>query len=134
MNEQLQEKLLEIVTKIESGTESAWGFITEQTPDVVEQLLLWHGVYSFVFFSLGFIVIVLSLIFSYGFLKIHKEKRNDAKENDRYYDDSYGVGSCVSLAFGSISGFLILLKNLTWLQIWLAPKVWLLEYVQAMVK
>ncbi|MCK5602596.1 hypothetical protein KAR91_12020 [Candidatus Pacearchaeota archaeon] len=57
MNEQLQAELTKIITNINGGAESAWGFITEQTPDVVQQLLLWYGISSFMMFVVGLAVI-----------------------------------------------------------------------------
>ena len=125
MNEQLRAELLKIVTNINNGVDSAWGFLTEQTPDVVYQLLLWHGVYSFIRFVLGCVFIG---VWVWANMKLYKWFKA--------LPDPGPNAEVIALQLFQI--FLIFIPiltiNLTWLKIWIAPKVWLLEYIIAIVK
>jgi len=126
MNEQLQLELTKIITNINSGAETAWGFLSEQTPDVVQQLLLWHVVYSAILCVFG--AIALIFIFStimFVITNIEKLKVDDAC-----------LARAAAQVFISVLSFIVCADciNITWLQLLIAPKVWLLEYITAMVK
>ena len=145
MNEELQKALGELLNKTLNGIDTASGFLTEQLPEVIQQLLMWHGVYSLVTCILS-LVYIISIPFQvkHLFNKIpDKIKEGDEDnwwwkdENRRYPSFSFKV----SMTDGAISyiGFFGVMNiacfcvatsylNLEWLQIWLAPKVWLLEY------
>lgn len=133
MNEKLQEELLKIVANINTGTKTAWGFLTEHTPDVIGQLLLWHGVYSFVLFLIGFLGSVIILIWVLYFLKNITTilKDYNLTEQETKIQARAIMGGILS--FFSLCCFIICM-NIEWLKIWIAPKVWLLEYIAGLVK
>ena len=41
MNEQLQNALVDLITKVTSGMDTATAFLAGELPDVVQQLLRW---------------------------------------------------------------------------------------------
>jgi len=41
----LDKKLIEILDKAMSGIDKGTNFVTTELPDVINQLLLWYGVY-----------------------------------------------------------------------------------------
>lgn len=131
MNEQLQQELLKIVTNINDGATSVWGFITDQTPDVIQQLMLWHGVESFLWFLL---CCLSSIILLFTAKKIKKWSDNYIKEEKPYDPSGYYCMWISVLILGALVFIFNLKTNIVWLQIWIAPKVWLLEYITAMVK
>jgi len=124
MNEQLQAELLKIVANINSGVDSAWGFITEQTPEVVYQLLLWHGVCSAVLTAFGLILMLCLAYINYRQLKWFIKIDNKA-DYPQMMVNMFQIFPIILFC-----SFI----NLTWLKIWIAPKVWLLEYIGTMVK
>jgi len=154
MNEQLQAELLKIVTNISNGAESIWGFLTDQTPEVVRQLLLWHGIHSLIWFVVFLIAAVLPLLLMKPIqttLKNNAKKAREDYENGEPWTRYEGFSGSTSIKYDNIvnmekfpilgiaCGFSIFfeccaLHSLTWLKIWLAPKMWLLEYITAMVK
>ncbi len=127
MNEQLQAELLKIVTNINNGAESVWGFLTDQTPEVVRQLLLWHGIYSLSLTLLGIGILFSVIYFNYQLFKWFS-KLSEQKQREH---EGTVIVFMLQIFWLIPLSFLI---NLTWLKIWLAPKVWLLEYITAMVK
>jgi hypothetical protein len=101
-------------------------FLQAELPDVIYQLLLWHGVKSLIYAASAVVIFLMFFRQSVYFAKaILRECEND------------GDGSILFIpyAFAHILYlFPISLFNLTWLQIWIAPKVWLLEYAANLVK
>jgi len=123
MNEQLQTELLKIVTNINNGVESAWGFLTEQTPEIIQQLLIWYLVDS----ALGLgIAISIAIAVRFIFLKYVKSEK------------STDEGRCIGCIVSWVCVFCCFIWGICCLssivKLWIAPKVWLLEYITAMVK
>lgn len=140
MKTELELALAELINKANNGIDSATGFLQAEIPDVIEQLLLWHGVYNFTMFLCS-ILILSSLYwqarFFFGKIPAMPTEENKAGNwfYERYHGGSsiptirgvgYSVSLCIFLIVEIIIAFYCL--NLIWLQIWIAPKVWLLEY------
>ena len=119
MNKEIIEQILPIVEKTKEGALKIIEALQREAPEVVRELLWWNGVTSFLAwaFAIGLIVVYLWY----------------AKRLWRWADDSNNMDSvpCTAIASGIyflIAGF-ILLFNFDWLQIIVAPRLYLLEYV-----
>ena len=138
MNEQLQAELIKIVTTINNGTGTAWDFLQEQTPDVIQQLLMWHGIKSFVAFCISIMFIITGFILTKKIYKQSKVLSDKAKVKDKdnpygYYDPFPYIAMWVApLLVCILVTPLLVFGNLEWLQIWVAPKVWILEYIRSL--
>lgn len=135
MNEQLQQALTDLINKSMSGVDAATGFLAAEIPDVVSQLLMWHGVYSFMTMILGVSLLATTtlLLWKYsGAIEI------DGKYVFSLTHDNEGRISIHAMLTGMVAFSLYIgsgsLINLTWLKIWIAPKVWLLEYAASFAK
>lgn len=118
MNESLQDALAVLLNKANSGIDAAGNFLEAEIPVVIQQLLLWHGVYNFICFVIGLVLCV-------GIYKFNKQQCVKNKGESFFPDHPEWMLN----AFQLILVFpLTNLINLEWLQIWIAPKVWLLEY------
>ena len=143
MSEELQKALGELLSKANNGIDAASGFLVSELPDVIQQLLMWHGVRGFVLFIIG--VIGLASIYKQSMYLISKVPEKPAEkggvENWAYSIIRFNCGDSISskaaldfFIIGSVvfiiveSAIYIAMLNLKWLQIWIAPKVWLLEY------
>jgi len=130
MNEQLQNALAEIIQKAITTGEAAAEFLVAETPDVVYQLLLWYGVKTGLLCLTGLMLVSANV---YMALKILKNPRG-------WYIDEYGYMSVAGIAFTIASVFFmsiggaLFFENHDWLQILIAPKIWLLEYAAELVK
>lgn len=125
MNEQLQNALSLFIEKAINGLDSSVAFMQSELPDVIEQLLMWYGVKYALYMLLA---IVLIIVWCKSEMKINKALR-DSEGNIK--DGSFYVP--VYLLIGIVPRFIIIgcvvnTFNLTWLQIWIAPKIWLIEY------
>lgn len=151
MNEQLQMAMIELIKKANGGIDTSINFLSNEIPDVVMQVLLWHGVKSaiwFVFFFACSVIAIRSAI---------KYKPADAiAELDAAYDcgeswTRFSRGSQLTstkfdnakefaypkfwiLCSFSIISCMATVINIDWLKILIAPKLYLIEYAAALVK
>lgn len=152
MNEQMQAALVRLIEKAQSGIDNSVSFLSAEIPDVVHQLLMWHAIRSFAWFVLFALFIFLGwrVFRKTGMTKDEARAAYERKEGwtiaKGYYsipssEYSHIVGApCDHFwykAWGSamiIIGVLLAMTALNWLQILIAPKVWLIEYAASMAK
>lgn len=130
MNEKLELALSELIGKGLSTAEKAGEFVQAELPDVINQLLIWHGVKSFIYFTICLLLVII-LLLAVGKFYLWLMKAEFKGEDDRI-----GLGAVGIIVFLLCGGPIVgcMLSELTWLQIWLAPKVWLLEYASKLVE
>lgn len=130
MNEQLQTSLAEILEKVTTGATTASNFLMEETPEVVRELLLWYGVKNFIYFV--FALLILLVWFLYEKWLLGWCKANLGADGEQWFGFYGLLGSLPRFAMliASLSFFF----NIEWLQIWLAPKIWLIEYTAKLVQ
>lgn len=112
-----KQALVELINRSFSAVDAVVAFTKEQLPDVIYQLLLWKAVQSFLWFVFCVAVIVVSCIIT----------KKHAKSTNGFSWFPCGVASFLSLIILAKAG-------MDWLQIWLAPKLYLLEYASQLVK
>ncbi|MES3482787.1 hypothetical protein [Citrobacter freundii] len=149
MNEQANKILIELLQKAANGIDAAVSFSQAQIPDVIHQLLVWKLTKSLVItlIILATIPVVVKFVRS-----MMKREPDGVFDNEGYSWDrgkpkykptliwqrdgdlspftiifAAGCGLYVVAAFG-------LIIDLTWLKIWLAPKLYLIEYAASLVK
>jgi len=128
MTEKLDNLLATTLQKFLDGVDATTQFASEQLPDVITQLLVWYGIYYFILLILGIIILGL---FYYGSYKWITVVEPTLSFNIRWMGTGFGV--CFG---GTLLHFAVLIGmfNLTWLKIWLAPKLFLIEYASSLVK
>lgn len=120
MNEELQSALAELINKVNNGVDSSSDFLMSELPDVIQQLLLWHGLYS------GLVSLICALVLFFVVRwDIQVGKSLYEEKEEAFYLEYCLLGS---IARGFVYIPLIIHINLVWLQIMVVPKVWLLEY------
>lgn len=120
----LEEKLVEVINQAQKAGAEAFIFTKEQVPDVINQLLIWKFWDNL---TQSFIGLVLLCASFYGFFfGIREEKR------DRYSDIGFPI-IIISGIVGALSFVVFLCGLLTALKIYLAPKVYLLEYAASLI-
>lgn len=134
MNETLQQALVSIITKVTSSIDTSVTFLSQQIPDVIQQLLVYNFWMSIIQFTIAMIIFIILVTLD---VKLGIWLYKTAKESESYSNwDIFTIGYC---ALGSIirSIYLVLITSvgsLTWIQIWLAPKLYLMEYAAKLVK
>lgn len=136
-------------------------FGKQQIPEVVNQLLMWKAVESAITFGIYLVFLLIGALLITRWSKRagqvlgeHRQKALDAYKNGerwtRFYRDSdhtstsydflmFGtlVGKWCVLSVGilvSLTALSAALHELAWLKIWIAPKVYLIEYAAEMIK
>lgn len=128
MNEQAQQVLADMMQLALDGVDEAVEFSKAEIPAVIEQLLMWHMVESFVFFVIGLVVMTVPV---FGGLAIKKYWQKIYREDLEPFVLGFG-GPALFVA--GLVGFMSVIHNLDWLKIWIAPKLYLLEYGASLVK
>ncbi|TFL14185.1 hypothetical protein CSC67_08515 [Pusillimonas caeni] len=124
MNEQLQTALADLIGKANSGIDAGTTFLQAQLPDVIQQLLIWKAAMSSLLFLLsvaGFIGVTVAIV---------RVWRNA----DFWNGDDMPPSALVAFFLCVLYAFPALVWSLDWLQIWLAPKIYLIEYAASLAK
>lgn len=121
MNEQAQKILVDLLQKASNGIDSAVSFSQAQIPDVIQQLLMWNAVSS-----AGIQIICALAIAACIYLMCFAWNKGD--------DADVVLAALVFTGIGSIVCIVIIFNNFDWLKIWLAPKLYLIEYAASLVK
>ncbi|EIY7779059.1 hypothetical protein ACUCHI_005105 [Escherichia coli] len=140
MEEQANKILVELLQKASNGIDAAVSFSQAQIPDVVHQLLIWSFVHSALFQVAGLLLLIAAIKLP-SFARTTRNNGErwtsfDGRPNDGYFISSVYYDICTVFVpiFGSIMGVLIIAFNFEWLKIWLAPKLFLIEYAASLVK
>ena len=135
MNEQAEKALSDLITQFVEGVDGAVAFSKAQLPEVIDQLLMWHFVESLIEMASFFVISLVSFIMIFVMMKLDKKKNPDVERTPDNID-TFEEGA--SYAFIGISGicFVLFLFNInfTWLQIIVAPKLYLIEYASSLIK
>jgi hypothetical protein len=126
VSDKLQAALADMLTKTTQVAGEAKDWTVKQLPDVIHQLLMWKMATSIIECVLPMLLFVVFLSFT-----IKMVKKTDWGARDL---DPLGILAMAG-GFASVISFLAIFFcfNLTWLQIWVAPKIFLIEYAKSMV-
>lgn len=140
MNEQLQQSLAIILDKTINGIDASLGFMQVQLPDVIEQLLLWYAVKGIILALFGLIMIP-SIVFYIIKVKTidFQSCTHDTFWVAHYHHSSNNMnagGALLGVFSGACStaGFIMLFNIMDTIKIWIAPKIWLIEYAAQLTK
>ena len=135
MNEQLQLAVNTLIQTSLNAIDKGTTLLSNQIPEVTQQLLLWKAIASFIEFSSGIFLIggiFAWLIYQYKYWTTTvTTKWGDKKV--RLHDDAgpfslLNIFLIIPILYGSSY------INLIWLQIWIAPKLYLIEYAKDFLK
>ena len=137
MNEQLQQAVASLITASLAAFDTGVNFLSEQIPDVVQQLLLWKAIESFAhFFFFGICVLLVVAWWINKQIKFWSTPIPDHYNRTvpRISGDSGPLVMCNLFLIFPIWIGIANVANWTWIQIWLAPKVFLIEYSKVLLK
>lgn len=149
MQEEANKILVDLLKKASDGIDSAIAFSQAQIPDVVHQLLVWNMVDSLI----KTLIAISTIPLVFWFMKKQYQKveigifDNEGwsweKGNPKYKPtmiwESNGEISFLILPLAAVfvlwvSFIIAVVTNMTWLKIWLAPKLYLIEYAASLIK
>ena len=135
MNEQLQLAVSTLIQTSLNAIDKGTAFLSNQIPEVIQQLLLWKAIASFIEFSYGIFIIggiFAWLIYQYKYWTTTVTTTWGTKKV-RLHEEAgalslLNIFLIIPLLYGSSC------INLIWLQIWIAPKLYLIEYAKDFLK
>lgn len=148
MTEQTDKVLAQLIQRASDGIDAAVSFSQAQLPDVIHQLLVWNFTRSL----LMTVIALASIPLMIWFIRSQVRRRPDGVVErgcswevgrPRYVPtlvwDNTGDLSPLSFLLAVAVGFwaLFVLRvviDATWLEIWLAPKLYLIEYAAQLIK
>jgi len=134
----LEQALSDILIGATETMSQAKDFIVGELPDVVNQVLVWHFTSSLLEFIFGIL-----LLCSMAWVWIKYSGKGERKDDHRYYwtltHDDGGDFECHVIFSFLITCTLVIIScsmliNITWLKIWLAPKLFMIEYAGSLLK
>ena len=135
MNEQLQLAVSTLIQTSLNAIDKGAAFLSNQIPEVIQQLLLWKAIASFIEFSYG--IFIIGGIFAW---LIHQYKYWTTTVTTTWGTKAVRLhGEAGAFSLLNILLIIPLLYgsrciNLIWLQIWIAPKLYLIEYAKDFLK
>jgi hypothetical protein len=131
VDEQLRMALARFLESTADALEAGGGYILSEAPEVITQLLLWSGVLYFLKFLAGLGVVAAILYVNKKQIDWIKAQGIQDLREDLGFVAEIGVLNLFQ-AFWMLP--LFLLVNFEWLKIWIAPKLWIMEYIQNALK
>ncbi|MDR0458403.1 MAG: hypothetical protein LBH10_05175 [Burkholderiaceae bacterium] len=129
MTNDLQSKLVEILTAIQTSVSKASDFALSQLPDIARQYVLYGRAYNTLLFGAAIAVFVICV---FVFLKFGVY----GKSVDKYgeWTEARHAITIFSCMIGTVGFAVSLMSARDMLLVWLAPKVWLLQEIARLVK
>lgn len=129
MNDELQNKLAEVLGGIAEGVTQAKDFAVEQLPDVAQQYIMFGIVWE----TAAFVMLAVATgLFTWMVLRGWKLWSDDESS---HHDADKGQ---MMMMFGSIPGIFTAISSIVQLKavllVWFAPKLYLLQGIAGLVK
>jgi hypothetical protein len=121
MNPDLQVAITQVLSKISQGID----FGSSQMPDIIHQLLVWNVINSIIQ-QLSCVITLVGMWFLVPYLF----KRCEQYE----WEGLPQVFIVITTSILTLIAVISFWGCFDWLQIWIAPKVWLIEYARHLVK
>ena len=142
MKEELQEKTITALTDILTSVTEAKDFVLAELPEVIHQLLMWELCSSILD---NVVAIVLPIILTVVLLKVWCKPKSGTsnhlwsycEESDRHHFKDNDFCSTMFIISATSSALTLMISlssiNTTFIKIWLAPKLFLIEYAANLV-
>ncbi len=122
MDEEIKAQLIPILVNTREGLAAAVEELKEQAPLLVKELLWWEGVHSAIWFMLGVVCLLSLTLFA-------KKQWKWAMRVCEAEDGTSVLLTVITQGAILLPGIVLMMENLVWFQILIAPHVFLLEYI-----
>lgn len=127
MNEKLQQEIAAWLETMRAGIEAAGNFAIEQAPLVIQEKIAWGRAFETIWLAVGIIAVLALLYYS------RRVWSWGLKNSDE--SDGFSVFVSVLYSIGSIIVFTAAMEQLNLaLQVWLAPRIYIIEWLANLVK
>ena len=137
MNEQLEQYLVRTLEGLEQGLSSGMDFLAGEIPLYIQELLIWYAMKSGIMTLIGLLLISVTVYIVIKYSGVGEED-DHGQYKITLTHDNFGDLSPHTMATYPMAGFVLMcgfaMTSLEWLQILVAPRVWLLEYAASLIK
>lgn len=124
----LTASLVDIIQQVSSGVKQGVSFLQQEIPDVVKQLLMWKFAEALVWTCAAMLLALQFPVTLYYCVKYHNESHESYDFPGHVF---LGLFSAFVAAVAVARAFV---NGTEALKIYIAPKVWLIEYAASLVK
>jgi len=124
MKQELESAIVELITKTVENTGKATDFILAETPEYVQQLLQYKMITSLALFAIGIMFLVVLI----GWICFCVRGSRENHDGEWITGGLFGGIIILLPTFGFCENGLVAFK------IWIAPKVYLVEYAAGLIK
>jgi len=120
--QQLEQTGIDLLNFGKQSAQQLYAFLEKEAPQLLQEWLSWNFTISLMFFCLGFLTI---LIVGYFIYKASQSKWKIIIETDNAIIFAWVIPAAIAVP--------TIAYNLDWLQIWIAPRVWILENIKSLI-
>lgn len=130
----MEEKLIEILTSIQSGVAKAGDFAIGQLPDVAQTAVAFGRAWNTIGFAILALLTIAVAVVAYKLFKflLSKHKPNSYGSEDKSFE--MGLVAIFGSACALLSSMAAMAMLKQTLLVWLAPKLWLIAELAKLVK
>ncbi len=132
----IEQKLMQYLpdpNTIKENIGAAVDMLQEQAPLLVKELMRWHFCQSLLFFLCGLAFGVAVIIVTKTVFNKVRDAELALEAANKYADESLKFISLLLFSL-LIPAIVIMGSNLIWLKIWIAPRLFLMEYITNIFK
>ncbi|MHA1853855.1 MAG: hypothetical protein ACTSUF_10185 [Candidatus Heimdallarchaeaceae archaeon] len=140
MTEALQNKLIEVLDLGKVGILNVFEAIKAQVPELVEQILKYTFLKSFIGWLFGIFCLIVFVFCAKGLMLVYKRERERAEKlGEKYIGYTY-ESAIKNIIYGVvgittfITGISTFFDYTLWLEILIAPKLFIVEYIAELIK
>jgi len=130
----LEQEVVKMLQGVTDKAAQASDFLVAELPDVIQQLLMWKATESALLFALG----ILLILSPFWYTVILNKIRGPGSRSEETLTEWSNKRDHLPFLFGMFilipTGLGVEVADLTWLQIWVAPKIYLIEYTASLLK
>jgi flagellar biosynthesis protein FlhB len=129
MTPELEKCLTEITQGVLNSVDKIKSFSEYQLPEYISQLMTWHVMKSFFSLTISFMFLFITFILIKKTFKLAgcTDEKGEHSESTIIKMIIYVVLAIVTIVIACAN------FDLTWLKIWIAPKVWLIDYATGLL-
>jgi hypothetical protein len=140
MNEQLQQALSDLINKTVSGIDAGSAFLQSEIPEVITQLLMWKMCEALIVATMYLVILLVSCRVISKNVGMGLEDQNNSRHKLTLTHDEDGeiapwiMFTWTTALIPFFSGLEIVSAIKDAIQIWVAPKIYLIEYAASLAR
>ena len=135
MKDELQLKLVEILTSIQNVAGKAGDFAMEQLPDIAQSYVFYGRASATAYFVLALLTVLAAAVSIYWGLRQPLSSVAKYGSNNEFYRTDSATNAIMVGIFALATGVIAVLVQISAVMlVWFAPKVWLLKEIAQLVR